>query len=225
MLLCLTDHSFMWWACAFSAFSFFIQFYVLFFIYFFNSFCQHWKFKVLWNLMQVVWAQYSKWTTSKPMLHKCAYKTGSQGSPGKGDCRNKLFLNQSEPHIVGEAVVRIAKQETQGLDSSYTQAQKQMVRRAFRDGLDWNKECVCITPPGSHLMLCSTCFSKHRMCLCSSCENKDVFKATQYVIHAQMRAMSDWWPSVGWLFTCVMKQYWRKEKRLKGKESINMQRT
>lgn len=183
---------------------------------------EHSRFRETWFKL----FGHNNWTTSKTILHKCACKYRSQGLPGEGDCRNELFLNQSEPHIFGEAIVRIAKQETQGLDSSYAQTQEriQMVRRAFKDGLDWRKK-ECITPPGPHLMLCSTCFSKHRMCLCSSCENKDAFKAT---VHGAIRdtclnESNVWLMAFSSLtFNLQDERYQRKEKRLKGKESIRI---
>lgn len=108
-----------------------------------------------------------------------------------------MFLNQPEACVAGEAmgrqVVRIAKQETQGLDGSNTdtRANANGLYRAFQKRVGLKKVSVCVTPPGPLLMLCSTCFSRHRMCLCASCEVKDVFRAYSTCQNDRKIAMCD----------------------------------
>lgn len=78
-------------------------------------------------------------------------------------------------------MARIAKQETQGLDNTYTHKKcvASCVGHLQMGFTEKDNVCVCVTATGPHLMLFSTYLSKYRMCVyvCASCEVEDALRA------------------------------------------------
>lgn len=121
--------------------------------------------------------------------------------PHLSEAENRLFLNQPEADVAWEGMVRIAKQETQGLDNSNTHIHIRgtctckkcvgMLRRALGNRL----ECKRDTATGPLLMLFWEESSLHtsvsRGCACVQVVKLEM--RLVLAVRAKMTIRCDWW--------------------------------